>query len=313
MTIEIIGSGAMGMLLGARLILSGRKVRMWTRTPAQADILNREGISYTDLINNTRIIPMTCLSGSSTTSTNNDTKWILLGVKQAAIDGSMISLLNHMASPQTPVICIQNGIGHMEKLRSKLPGIPFVRAVSTEGALKTGQNSVRHTGKGSLWVEEWSDKWKESTLLFDARNEVISSLQHANIDAHFSDDMDAMVLRKLLVNSVVNPLTAIYGFKNGQLPVHPFSLQLMKALFAETLGILEATYGRILGEHLWEFVLKVCDDTANNESSMLSDVRAQRRTEVKWINGGVVELANRIQAQAPLNNAMVSLIESLVD
>lgn len=312
MTIEIIGSGAMGMLFGARLALSGSKVRMWARTPEQAELLNKEGINYTDLLSNTRVIPITCISGSSTRSTDG-TEWILLGVKQTAIDESIISLLNHIATPQTPVICIQNGIGHMEKLRSMLPGIPFVTAVSTEGALRTGQNSVRYTGKGSLWIEEWSDNWKRSSRLFDARNEVISSLQSANIDAQFSDDMDAMVLRKLLVNSVINPLSAIYGFKNGQLPVDPLSHQLMKALFVETRGILEATYGGILGENLWEYVLKVCDDTANNESSMLSDVRAQRQTEVKWINGGVLELANRINAQAPLNNAMVVLVGSLVE
>ena len=313
MTIEIIGSGAMGMLFGARLALSGSKVRMWARTAAQADLLNKEGISYTDLSSNTRVVPMTCLSSASAISTNDVTKWILLAVKQTAIDDSMISLLNHIASPHTPVICIQNGIGHMEKLRSKLPGISFVAAVSTEGALRTEQNSVKYTGKGSLWIEEWSDQWRQSMPLFHARNEVISSLQSAVIDAHFSNDMDAMVLRKLLVNSVINPLTAIYGFKNGRLPLHPLSHQLMKALFTETLGILEATYGRVLGEHLWEFVLKVCDDTANNESSMLSDVRAQRQTEVKWINGGVIQLANRINTQAPLNNAMVALVESLVE
>jgi 2-dehydropantoate 2-reductase len=312
MTIEIIGCGAMGMLFGARLALSGSKVRMWARTSAQAELLNKEGINYTDLLSNTRVIPITCISGSSTRSTD-DTEWILLGVKQTAIDESMISLLNHIATPHTPVICIQNGIGHMEKLRTMLPGIPFIRAVSTEGALRTGQNSVSYTGKGSIWIEEWSDNWKRSSRPFDARNEVISRLQSANMDAQFSDDMDAMVLRKLLVNSVINPLSAIYGFKNGQLPVEPLSLQLMKALFAETQGILEAAYGGILGENLWEYVLKVCDDTANNESSMLSDVRAHRQTEVKWINGGVLELAHRINAQAPLNNAMVALVESLVE
>lgn len=313
MTIEIIGSGAMGMLFGARLALSGSKVRMWTRTPAQASLLNKEGVIYTDLLSNTRVIPITCISGSSTRSTDGTAEWILLGVKQTAIDDSIFSLLNDIATPHTPVICIQNGIGHMEKLRSMLPGIPFIAAVSTEGALRTGQNSVRYTGKGSLLIEERSDNWNRSSQLFDARNEVISSLQSANIDAQFSDDMDAIVLRKLLVNSVINPLSAIYGFKNGRLPVHPLSHQLMKALFAETRGILEASYGRTLGENLWEFVLKVCDKTANNKSSMLSDVRAQRKTEVKWINGGVIELANRINFQAPLNNAMVALVESLIE
>jgi 2-dehydropantoate 2-reductase len=310
MTIEIIGSGAIGMVFGARLSLHGYKVRMRTRTPEQAELLNVEGIHYTNLSQKTSVVRVMSIP-SSTVSSSDDVEWILLTVKQTGMEEGMYSLLKSIATPDTPIICIQNGIGHMEKLRSLFPGNPFLAAVSTEGALRTGQNSVMYTGKGGLWIEEPAVNWKLNAQRLHTRNAMLSSLQGAHIDAQFSDDIDAIVRRKLLINSVINPLTAIFGVNNGQLPADPIRLQLMKALFEETRYILEAVHGQSLGDNLWEYVLKVCVDTAHNESSMLADVRAQRQTEVKWINGGVIELAKQLNAQAPLNDAMVTLIESV--
>jgi 2-dehydropantoate 2-reductase len=310
MTIEIIGSGAMGMIFGARLSIHGYKVRMRTRTPEQAELLNIEGIHYTDLSQNTSVVRVMSISGS-TVSPSDDTEWILLAVKQTGMDEAMYSLLKSIATPDTPVICMQNGIGHMEKLRGLFPGIPFLAAVSTEGALRTGQNSVRYTGKGELWIEELSDNWSKGSSLVDRSNDMLSSLRNANINAQISADIDAIIRRKLLINAVINPLTAIFGVNNGQLPADPIRLQFMKALFEETRYILEAVHGKPLGENLWDYVLEVCAATARNESSMLADVKAQKQTEVKWINGGVIELANQLNVQAPLNHAMVTLIESL--
>jgi 2-dehydropantoate 2-reductase len=310
MTIEIIGSGAMGMIFGARLSLHGNKVRMRTRTSEQAELLNEEGIHYTDLLKNTSLIRVMSKSGLIVSS-SDDTEWILLTVKQTGMDENLYSLLKSIATPETPVVCVQNGIGHMEKLRSLLPGIPFLAAVSTEGALRTGQNSVMYTGKGGLWIEELSDNRRVSAQRLHIRNAMISSLQCAHIDVQLTDDIHTIVRRKLLINSVINPLTAIFGVNNGQLPAEPIRLQLMKALFEETRHILETVHGQSLGDNLWDYVLKVCVDTAHNESSMLADVRAQRPTEVKWINGGVIELAKQLNVQAPLNDAMVKLIESL--
>lgn len=376
MTVEIIGGGAIGMLYGARLALSGCAVRLWTRTEEQAERLHREGIRFTDLAGNTAVAAVSGASFPSFMpggrppgggSRLSGAVWIVLAVKQTAIDAPLYSLLRQLAAPDTPVVCLQNGIGHMEKLCAALPDIPFFQAVTTEGALRTGPGGVRHTGAGSLWIARRparrasgeisgdcenfrvrrqpgkGENFRERSplaahgdvraeavgdspathadprdALADAQDSLAAALEkmaadlaRAGVDVHFSEETDDLVMRKLLVNAVINPLTAVYGVRNGQLPADPHRLRLMRAVFEETKSVLEAARGRAFQEDLWAFVLEVCRATADNESSMLADVKAGRQTEVRWINGGVCELARAMQLAAPLNAALVTLVERL--
>jgi 2-dehydropantoate 2-reductase len=48
--------------------------------------------------------------------------------------------------------------------------------------------------------------------------------------------------------------------------------------------------------------------TAPNDSSMLQDVRAGRRTEIDWINGAVVRLADRHGLSVPRHRQLVELV-----
>jgi hypothetical protein len=59
-------------------------------------------------------------------------------------------------------------------------------------------------------------------------------------------------------------------------------------------------------------VKEVLQATAENESSMLSDVRRGVRTEVDVVNGTVLELAKSIGSDAPLNRSIVRKVNGLL-
>jgi 2-dehydropantoate 2-reductase len=139
---------------------------------------------------------------------------------------------------------------------------------------------------------------------------LVSALSAAGIEAALSNNIMEHVYGKLLVNAVVNPLTALFRVKNGELPADPFRFRLMKALFHETLAVLQASGMRTDGGE-WDRLLDVVRRTAENRSSMLADVEAGRPTEIDAINGGVVRLAREAGAAAPLNAAVAALIGAI--
>ena len=47
------------------------------------------------------------------------------------------------------------------------------------------------------------------------------------------EDYENMLLKKLVVNAVINPLTAILGIKNGELIENPHYFELVKMIFCE--------------------------------------------------------------------------------
>ncbi|MCK8360284.1 2-dehydropantoate 2-reductase, partial [Erwinia amylovora] len=60
---------------------------------------------------------------------------------------------------------------------------------------------------------------------------------------------------------------------------------------------------------LIDYVLEVISTTAANTSSMLQDVRAQRRTELDYINGYVIRRARAQGLSTPTNSRPFEVIK----
>ncbi|MNC52863.1 2-dehydropantoate 2-reductase [compost metagenome] len=119
-----------------------------------------------------------------------------------------------------------------------------------------------------------------------------------------------MIYRKLLFNAVINPLTAIWRIQNGELTASGERIQLMKELYREAVNVYDAC-GIAYDVDAWEDILEVCRATSGNTSSMLADVLASRATEIRWINGSIVEMADRAGIAVPLHRWICRLVEGM--
>jgi 2-dehydropantoate 2-reductase len=316
MNVEVIGGGALGLLYGARLAAARYNVRIWTRTVEQAELLSSQGIAFSDKYG-TRTVRVEALPARHTSAAEiaDGAAAVLLAVKQMAIDAGLLALLQRLADAGIPVICLQNGIGHMEKLREALPAIPFAASVTTEGAFRSGPCAVRHTGEGTLWMETVraerpGELRGRRPTAEETQKMLLSAMDKAGIPVFMSNEINTHIYRKLLVNAIINPMTALFGVTNGELPLDPIRKSLMASLCRETTVVLTAA-GMRPDEDSMSTILAVCEKTASNHSSMLTDIRAGKPTEIDWINGGIVRLAHGLGLEAPLNEAMLTVIKSL--
>ncbi|WP_194843378.1 ketopantoate reductase family protein [Paenibacillus sp. B01] len=236
-------------------------------------------------------------------------RWHVLAVKQSALGPELLRQLAALLRPGDSLLCLQNGIGHLERLARTLPGIRLYAGVTSEGALRVGAREVVHAGAGELHYGPalGADGSASADPLLAGWRQ---ALQRAGIAAFLSNDVEDRIYRKLLLNAVINPLTALLDVPNGRLPEHPQGIRLMKALHEESLSILVSAGFAATGEE-WERLLDVCRRTAANTSSMLADVRAGRPTEIASINGELARLAARHGVPAPLNEAAAALVHAL--
>lgn len=316
MKIHIVGGGAIGLLHAGLLAQAGEDVTVWTRTEMQAERLRTEGIRLEMLNGIIRDIGVNSHSlasleasqaGQARMDAGQSAAWIILTVKQSHIDERLLGQLQRLGGRQTALLCLQNGIGHMEKLAAALPGAFLYAGVTSVGARRLDDaRQVRHTGDGPLWFGPYTEDKKDDNL----QNLLLNILKSAGLRTGLSNEMKDRIYQKLLINAVINPLTAIYDTTNGELPQHPSRLKLMRSLFQETSSILAAD-GMKPDVDGWQLVLQVCSATAANVSSMLSDVRAGRQTEVDWINGGVSGLARIHGMASPLNDAVTAFVKQL--
>ncbi|MBJ6363144.1 ketopantoate reductase family protein [Paenibacillus sp. GCM10012307] len=309
----IIGAGAIGLLMASRLASSGEDVLLWTRSKEQAERLSNNGLMLVEgQEEQTDRRPIRVKASPFMISTAKrvvaeaEEHIVWLTVKQTSIDAEFIRQLKLLLPAGSLLLCMQNGIGHIERLKEALSGIEVIPVITTEGALtKNGGTLVHHTGRGQIHIAEAG-----SAKVGALQKKLMNSLKKAGITAFLSKQLDDRIYQKLLINSVINPLTAIYQVRNGELPEHPVRLKLMRALHEEGVHIVHAAGMTCSGKE-WDMLLEVCRNTAHNESSMFRDVQSGRETEIDFINGGLVALGRTYGLPAPLNAAMLSLVKAL--
>jgi 2-dehydropantoate 2-reductase len=312
-SIVVLGGGSLGLLLAGKLNAAGSRAELWTRTEEQALRLEREGVAIEDAGGGRTVVAVRAQALEHVAARRNTT--VLLALKQTALTDELLERLAGILTEGCAIAAFCNGIGHFDRLRRALPGVKLAAAVTTEAALRTDARTVVHTGRGHIWLgpaplfDEIPPRYAE----MPGRNrlqEAESRLVQAGFSVILSNDMKERMLRKLLVNAVINPLTALLRIRNGELTSTPQRLRLVRSLFDETAGILQA-YGIPEDDRLWDELLDVCERTAHNRSSMLQDALAARPTEIDAINGAVCRLAKRQGLSAPWNEKISALVKAL--
>lgn len=310
--IRIIGGGSIGLLLAGKLALSGRvRVELVTSGEQQAERIRGEGITVREPDGTFRMhvhaLPFAELVSASGTLEPPD--WVLLTVKQHAMDDRLLAGLQRMPAPANGIVCWQNGIGHIERIAAVLPGAQLFIAVTTEGARRLSPVEVDHTGTGMTDIGA-----ARSAELHEAAGKMQKNLIEALTDAGFaafmSKQIHESVWNKLLVNAVINPLTAIWRVNNGHLLRSEEARELIRNLMEEAATV-AALEGAEPAVDITERIADVCRRTAANRSSMLQDIEAGRLTENEWISGAIVRIAAKHGIRVPVTETIYRIVHEL--
>lgn len=289
----------MGLLWSARLAQRFDQFLLITRTVRQAQQVSRTGIGLTTLTgDHEKIRAKARPAGLLQDEKPFDV--ILVMVKQHHLP-TVIPGLQQVIHPETDVLFFQNGWGHQKWLEKLSYHCETYLAVTTEGALRK-EDHVRHTGKGTSWFGSFPRSGKEPSLaLKSLMAEVGQDL------LQYDEKIHQRLWGKLTINCVINPMTAWYKIRNGEL--------LNKKYDAEKEGILTevmdaaAMEGVLLHRRqMWDLIHEVCRQTSENFSSMLQDLNHRRPTEIDYLNGAIVRLGEKHQKKMPVNAEWVQRI-----
>ena len=205
--------------------------------------------------------------------------WVILAVK--AYDTAAAVSTAYRMKPQA-IVSLQNG------LVGQVP-----QGVTTAAAYRDGRRVVEvATGK---------------TLLPPGFGALARLLRRAGLDATVVRDIRSARLRKLLANVCLNPVTAVFGVRNGAVRKPPYD-RFVEALAREAASVLAAEGLKITAAQAMRGVMDVAKVTARNRSSMLQDVMARRRTEIDYLTGALLQMARRNRVSVPTHAAFHRLV-----
>jgi 2-dehydropantoate 2-reductase len=198
---------------------------------------------------------------------------------------------------------LQNGLGGLEVLAAALGAERAGQGVTALGGTLLGPGRVRHAGRGPTTLGATPDR---------ARAEALAALlTSAGLPAGVSDNVEALVWGKLVVNAGINALTALLRVPNGALAEEAAARALLAAAAEEAAAVAAARGVLLPYAEPVAHVEAVARATGANRSSTLQDVLRGAPTEIDVINGAVAREGARLGVPTPLNSALAALVAAL--
>jgi 2-dehydropantoate 2-reductase len=296
MNIGIIGAGAIGLLY-AYQFSALFPVTLYTRRPEQCKQLKDKGITLVeeDIPVGNRQVTVKHLSEHS----ELEEEIIIVAVKQYALQDIMPYLLE--LNMDQSVLFLQNGMAHVKQAK-KIENAHLLIGVVEHGVKKLDDVTVNWTGKGLTKVAPFRSDSTDSRFLNMWEKGLTKSFRLQK-----SNSYQNILVEKLVVNAIINPLTTLYRVKNGQLVHNRFYKETMFTLYREISFLIELEER----DRVWGHVVGICSNTAENWSSMQRDIEFGRRTEVDAILGYLIFLAEEQGEKVPLTEFIYRSIKGL--
>ncbi|MEJ2164191.1 MAG: 2-dehydropantoate 2-reductase [Desulfobacterales bacterium] len=301
MKIAVVGAGAMGSLFGALLAEAGRDVWLYDVWAEHVRAVNQNGLKI-EREGNTRTVRV---NAATDPARIDGADLVIIFVKSTQTEAAA-ETARRIAGPEGMVMTLQNGMGNADTIARSIAADRVLAGTTSHGATMLGAGRIRHAGIGPTIIGSWA-----ATGLGRQRAQKIADyFNSAGIETQAVSDVHSVVWNKLLINIGINAVTALCGIKNGQLLDLTVTRGLSRRAVEEAMAVARARHVEINKDAV-NIVFKVAEATAANRSSMGQDVDNKRRTEIAAINGFIVQEANRLGLEAPINFALTALIETL--
>jgi 2-dehydropantoate 2-reductase len=296
MRILILGAGALGLSLAARLshisdvhaVCRGR----------HADAIASEGLHLTGIWGG-GTYRFSCSEG---VPADADYDYIFITSKSFGTE-EICRQFRELISGRE-VVSLQNGLGNEEIIARYTDRV--IGGTIITGFEWTGTAAVHVSVEaGPVKLGRFPDGLDESILA------LVRLFRDAGIKAEPSAHIRSDLWAKTLYNSALNPLGAVMEVAYGEL-ARPTSWRIIKEIVTEAFAVAHAEGVELPWKDADAYLLYLqtfqLPATASHHSSMLQDIRRGNRTEIDFINGAIVARAKDAGIPAPVNATISDLI-----
>jgi 2-dehydropantoate 2-reductase len=206
-----------------------------------------------------------------------------------------------LCGPRTRVAVLQNGIGHAERLAPYVNGATVVPVIVYYNGERLAGDRVRfrRAGDHDLVVSDDANGRAFAELLDGTQMRIL-----------FGEDFHTLAWRKLMINAVGNPITALTLQRQAVLRRADVK-QLGLAILAEVDAVARADGAHLAIDEPAQVMARLMTFPPDAGTSMYFDRLAGRPLEIEAITGAVVAAAKRHHIATPLNRALLALLSAV--
>jgi len=311
--IGVMGAGAIGGYVGARLAANGATEVTLIGRKALADTIARHGVTLRELDHDEHVDPaMVRIEEDLHALSSCDV--VFCCVKSGAT-AETAKILANVLEPTTVVVSLQNGLRNPEVLRAALPRNPVLPAVISFNVMIEEGAVFHRTISGPLIIETRPDHQDQAW---------VDALRASGLEVEEVRPLAPEQWTKLLLN-LNNAVGALSGAPTRDMILSPQYRRVIAKLLDEALDVLHEAGIKPAKFHgvplrLMSFILKLptpivrpviraqlrVDPEAR--VSMWTDLERRRPTEVDFLNGEIVRLPDEHGTAAPINRRIAELV-----
>jgi len=298
--INIIGSGSMGHLWASYLLKNlpeneQANITLYGKRPQKTFKLQVQTPQQT----------FNCAISHKSLNQWQPADYIIICVKATALE-QLCYQLAEITLHHPPVLLMMNGMGIIEIAKRALPNTIICQASTNHGAQLDGAR-LCHTGTGQTLIGQ-IDGSNTHQFIFAP---LIEQLDLALPTTTWNTKHLETLWTKLIVNSIINPLTTIHQVTNGALIDDSQINQQAETLVRELSPIIEKYLPKQTWQGLFEKVESIANQTYTNISSMRQDIIKGRKTEIEFISTYLIKTAKELNLELPKHKEIINEINKL--
>ncbi|MBR2699674.1 MAG: 2-dehydropantoate 2-reductase [Clostridia bacterium] len=301
MRIVVLGAGAMGGLYGSYLSRNN-DVTMVDINASVVEKINSQGFEVREPDGSSNIFHQ-----KAVTSTDGMAPVDLIIIfLNSRFSETALNANRAIIGPDTCLMTLQNGSGHENTLGKFVPQENIIIGTTQHNANVGGPGITNHGGSGMTHIGCVTG----SASRFQA---IADNFTACGLQTDVSDDVQKMIWNKMFTNVSASALTAVLQMPLGYISTDPFAWDLCQKLIRETVDVAAALdmdfdYNEKVAE-----VKAVCDNSPNGLTSIYTDLKKGRRSEVDTISGSIVRAGEKAGVPTPNHSFMVALIHAMED
>lgn len=289
----IAGVGAVGSSLAGRFCQGGLNVTLLLKNKAQLTLYQQSALTLIDGHKTSTHNPKAI---SIDEFKDEPIQHLICCVKAYDVMALLLQLKPHL-SEKSLVILIHNGLGLLEDIKQQLPQLRIVSGVCTIGAYCEAPFKAHAFFGGKIHIGS-----ALGHITHHEMNTLCKAFNEAQLPVQWEDNIHTITWGKFAQNCCINLLTVVLNCKNGELLKH---IEFLKTLSMEVSLVLNAHGLSISADGLLQSVCQLLNITADNYSSMYTDVHHGKPTELHYLNEHLVSLAKEKNMKTPLNSRLL--------
>ena len=300
--VAVVGAGGMGALFGAILAEGGLAVTLVDTDHDHIESIRRDGLRISGL-GGDRHRKIAAMHDAAQVAKADI---VLVQCKGTATREAALSM-RHLADQGAVFISFQNGLGNEDILAEILGAENVFGGLTSMAGARLGPGHVRDFDRVPSYIGEWQGG-KSSRA-----EAIAAAFTAAGLETHASADIRTDIWKKLLGNMTMSAVSGVTNLTSAEILRVDALRQVCFTALDEAISIAHSQDINLDREAVVRGLelMTAPGGTGDNKSSLCLDVLARRPSEVDFIYGKPLQLADAAGLAVPTLRSLYGLVKGI--